>query len=92
MCQDGWILASTFFCVSISLSFVLIHTKTQERAWPISSRSDNTNPCHPPVIIILGSPYEEEEEEGGGGGEEEEEVPLFTIHSFIHISYYTTTR
>ena len=34
----------------------------------------------PPVI--LGSPYEEEEEE----------VPLFTLHSFIHITYYITTR
>ena len=40
----------------------------------------------PPVI--LGSPYKEEEEEE----EEEEEVPLFTIHSFIDITYYITTR
>ena len=30
---------------------------------------------------------EEEEEE-----EEEEEVPLFTIHSVIHITYYIITR
>ena len=37
---------------------------------------------------------------GGGGGaaaaaaaeEEEEEVPLFTIHSVIHITYYIITR
>ena len=34
----------------------------------------------PPVI--LRSPYKEEEEE----------VPLFIIHSFIHITYYITTR
>ena len=40
-----------------------------------------SNPFPP---VILGSPYEEEEEE--------EEVPLFTIHSFIHITYYVTTR
>ena len=32
--------------------------------------------------MILGSPYKKEEEE------EEEGVPLFTIHSFIHITYY----
>ena len=38
--------------------------------------------------VILGSPYKEEEEEE----EEEEEVPFFTIHSFIHITYYITTR
>ena len=35
--------------------------------------------------VILRSPYKEEEEE-------EEEVPLFIIHSFIHITYYITTR
>ena len=35
--------------------------------------------------MILRSPYKEEEEE-------EEEVPLFIIHSFIHIAYYITTR
>ena len=34
--------------------------------------------------VILRSPYKEEEEE--------EEVPLFTINSFIHITYYSTTR
>ena len=34
--------------------------------------------------VILRSPYKEEEEE--------EEVPLFTINSFIHITYYITTR
>ena len=33
--------------------------------------------------MILGSPYKEEEEE---------EVPLFTIHSFIHITYYTRAQ
>ena len=40
----------------------------------------------PPVI--LRSPYKEEEEEE----EEKEKVPLFIIHSFIHITYYITTR
>ena len=36
---------------------------------------------------------EEEKEEGEEEEEEEEEeVPLFTIHSFIHITYYIITR
>ena len=39
-------------------------------------KANAQNHIHSPVI--LGSPYKEEEEE--------EEVPLFTIHSFIHIT------
>ena len=39
------------------------------------------------ITSIFPRDLEEEEEE-----EEEEEVPLFTIHSFIHITYYIITR
>ena len=44
-------------------------------------KANAQNHLHFPPVI-LGSPQEEEEEE----------VPLFTLHSFIHITYYITTR
>ena len=47
-------------------------------------KANAQNHLHFPPVI-LGSPQEEEEEE-------EEEVPLFTLHSFIHITYYIAER
>ena len=44
-------------------------------------KANAQNHLHFPPVI-LGSPQEEEEEE----------VPLFTLHSFIHITYYIAER
>ena len=51
-------------------------------------KANAQNHIHFPPVI-LGTRYKEEGEEEEG---EEEEVPLFAIHSIIHITYYITTR